>query len=318
MYHPPGQQEQPRLPQIQSQQQLPGQHNYPALNSPLRFTIPAQPNYLYLPQQLQQLQHVPSAQLQQVQPSAQFQQVPPSSQLQQAPPSAQSYIQGPVQLPIGLQLPSVPSLSSISPQGSGDTQSQNVTSGITSPAPSPHTQCNPSSFGTFGQSPHLLSTAQPNPTQASPSSTTDNITPTKPSEPEMVQASPSDENVYLLQLSAKDFHSREVQKLLKLRDSPAPAMGDGQSKTEQTEGGEVPLGSVEETVKTKITKSRKQLKMPEDEPFVPKDIKKEPDNADDDLVCLDGEEEPVKQQEFLQPPPRMTPEEANGERLTDG
>ena len=78
MYHPPGQQEQPRLPQIQSQQQLPGQHNYPALNSPLRFTIPAQPNYLYLPQHLQQLQHVPLAQLQQVQPSAQFQPVPPS------------------------------------------------------------------------------------------------------------------------------------------------------------------------------------------------------------------------------------------------
>ena len=137
----------------------------------------------------------------------------------------------------------------------------------------------------------------------------------------MVQASPSDENVYLLQLSAKDFHSREVQKLLKLRDSPAPAMGDSQSKTEPTEGGEVPLGSVEETVKTKNTKSRKQLKMSQDEPFVPKDpkdIKKKSDDGDDDLVCLDAEEDPVKHQQFLQPPPRMTPEQANGQRLTDG
>ena len=92
---------------------------------------------------------------------------------------------------------------------------QNVTMGITSAPPaSPHTPCHPSALGTYGQSSHLLSTAQSVPTQASPSSTTDLFTPTKSSASETVQASPG-EDYFVLTLSSKDFYSPQVQDFLK-------------------------------------------------------------------------------------------------------
>ena len=188
--------------QITSQQITPQQlttqhHSYAALNPPLRYSIPAQqqaPNFVYLPQHQPQLQQLPSAQS--------FVQGTLSGQLP-----------GQVQLPIGVQVPG-----------------QNVTMGITSapPASSPHTPCHPSALGTYGQSSHLLSTAQSIPTQASPSSMTDLVTLTKSGASENVQASPG-EDYYILTLSAKDFYSSQVQDLLKssqAAESPSPIKGE--------------------------------------------------------------------------------------------
>ena len=187
------------MPQQLTPQQITTQHHsYAGLTPPLRYSIPAQqqqvPNFVYLPQHQQHLL-----------------------------PSAQSFVQGTlpgqlpaqVQLPIGVQVPG-----------------QNVTMGITSapPASSPHTPCHPSALGAYGQSPHLLGTAQSVPTQASPSSTTDLVTPTKSGVSENVQASPG-EDYFVLTLTSKDFYSPQVQDFLKSSlavESPSPKKGENQ------------------------------------------------------------------------------------------
>ena len=256
----------------------------------MRYSIPAQqqaPNFVYLPQHQPQLQQLPSAQS--------FVQGTLSGQLP-----------GQVQLPIGVQVPG-----------------QNVTTGITSAPPaSPHTPCHPSALGTYGQSSHLLSTAQSVPTQASPSSTTDPVTPTKSGASENVQMSPG-KDYFVLTLSSKDFYSPQVQDFLKSSrpvESPSPIKGEIQQVQQDKTNAPVPVESTEITVKSKGTKTRKQLQMSPNELFIPKpvkDIKKEPeDMEDDDVVFVDQGDAPPRIPS--QPPPKMTAEEANGKRLTDG
>ena len=277
--------------QITPQQLTTQHHSYVALNPPLRYSIPAQqqaPNFVYLPQHQPQLQQLPSAQS--------FVQGTLSGQLP-----------GQVQLPIRVQVPG-----------------QNVTTGITSAPPaSPHTPLHPSALGTYGQSLHLLSTAQSIPTQASPSSMTDLVTPTKSSASENVQTSPG-EDYFVLTLSSKDFYSPQVQDFLKSSrpaESPSPIKGEIQQVQQDKTNAPVPVESTEITVKSKGTKTRKQLQMSPNEPFIPKlvkDIKKEPEDIEDDDVVFVDQEGDAPPGIPSQPPPKMTAEEANGKRLTDG
>ena len=278
------------MPQQVTPQQITTQH-YAGLTPPLRYSIPAQqqqaPNFVYLPQHQQHL--LPSAQ-------SFVQGTLPGQLPGQLPPQ--------VQLPIGVQVPG-----------------QNVTTGITSAplASSPHTPRHPSALGAYGQSSHLLGTAQSVPTQASPSSTMDLVTPTKSGASETVQASPG-EDYFVLTLSSKDFYSPQVQDFLKSSravESPSPKKGENQVEPDKP----VPVESAEITVKSKGTKTRKQLQMSPNEPFIPKpvkDIKKEPEDVEEEDVVFVDQEGDASPAIPSQPPPKMTEEEANGKRLTDG
>ena len=61
--------------------------------------------------------------------------------------------------------------------------------------------------------------------------------------------------------------------------------------------------------------------MSPNEPFIPKqvkDIKKEPEDVEEDDVVFVDQEGDVSPAVPSKPPPKMTPEEAHGKRLTDG
>ena len=137
---------------------------------------------------------------------------------------------------------------------------------------------------------------------------------------ENIQASPG-EDYYVLILSAKDFYSSQVQDLLKSSqavESPSPIKGEMQ---QDKADAPVPVESTDITVKSKATKTRKQLQISPNEPFIPKqvkDIKKEPEDVEEDDVVFVDQEGDVFPAIPSKPLLKMTPEEANGKRLTDG
>ena len=102
-------------------------------------------------------------------------------------------------------------------------------------------------------------------------------------------------------------------------ESPSPKKGENQ--VEPDKPVPVPVESAEITVKSKETKTRKQLQMSPNEPFIPKpvkDIKKEPEDVEEEDVMFVDQEGDASPAIPSQPPLKMTEEEANGKRLTDG
>ena len=128
---------------------------------------------------------------------------------------------------------------------------------------------------------------------------------------------------YQIQLSEKDFYSPTIQQFLKNSDKsvsplPSPSLSEKTEHSDQYTPATpatpiTPVGTSEVTV-GKIPKSRKQLEM---EPFIPpSSVKKEivSDESDDDDVRI-LESAATDQQAK---PRKLTPEEANGQTLTDG
>ena len=126
-------------------------------------------------------------------------------------------------------------------------------------------------------------------------------------------------------MSEKDFYSPVTQQFLKNPDKsvsplPSPSLSDKTEHSEQHTPATLatpvtPVGTSEVTI-DKIPKSRKQLEM---KPFIPpSSVKKEiisEESDGDDLRILDSTQTAGEQQTK---PRKLTPEEANGQMLTDG
>ena len=130
---------------------------------------------------------------------------------------------------------------------------------------------------------------------------------------------------YQIQLSEKEFYSAAIQQFLKTPDKsasplPSPLLSEKPEHSDQHTPATpatptTPVGTSEVTV-GKIPKSRKQLEM---EPFIPpSSVKKEivsDESNDDDVRILESTLTAGDQQTK---PCKLTPEEANGQTLTDG
>ena len=175
---------------------------------------------------------------------------------------------------------------------------------------------NPGGHSGFGQSQTMFGSPSPNTPEAVTSLSRDSVTSTKNQEQEMTQGDAL--CFYQIQLSEKDFYSQAIQQFLKNPDKSVSL-----SLSEKTEHSDqhtpatpaTPVTSSEVTV-GKIPKSRKQLEM---EPFIPpSSVKKEviSDESDnDDVSVLETAPTACDQQTK---PHKFTPEEANGQTLTDG
>ena len=155
----------------------------------------------------------------------------------------------------------------------------------------------------------------------------DSLTSTKNQEQEMTQGDAL--CFYQIQLSEKEFYSPAIQQFLKNLDksvSPLPSLSlsekaehsDQRRSTPATPATPAtpvtPVGTSEVTA-GKIPKSRKQLEM---EPSIPpSSVKKEiiSDESDDDIRILESAATAGDQQTK---PRKLTPEEANGQMLTNG
>ena len=169
----------------------------------------------------------------------------------------------------------------------------------------------------------MFGSPSPNTPEVGTSLPRDSVTSTKNQEQEMTQGDAP--CFYQIQLSEKEFYSPAIQQFLKNLDKsvsplPSPSLSE---KTEHSDQHTlatpatpvIPFGTSEVTV-GKIPKSRKQLEM---EPFIPpSSVKKEiisDESDDDDIRILESALTAGDQQTK---PRKLTPEETNGQTLTDG
>ena len=242
---------------------------------------------------------------------------------------AQTFLQGSVQGTVQNPVPSELALhhyniqtpvSPVSPLHVNPNGSQGQTVSSTSAMAS--FLVNPGGHSGFGQSQTMFGSASPNTPEAVTSLPWDSVTSTKNPEQEMTQGDAP--CFYQIQLSEKDFYSPTIQQFLKNLDKsvsllPSPSLSEktehSDQRTPATPATTVtPVGTSEVTV-GKIPKSRKQLQM---EPFIPpSSVKKEivSDESNNDDVRILKSAATTDQQTK---PRKLTPEEANGQTLTDG
>ena len=169
----------------------------------------------------------------------------------------------------------------------------------------------------------MFGSPSPNTPEAVTSLSQDTVTSTKNQEQEMTQGDAP--CFYQIQLTEKDFFSPAIQQFLKNPDKSVSLL-TSPSLSEKTEHSDqhtpatpatpaIPVTPSEVTV-SKIPKSRKKLEM---EPFVPpSSVKKKvisDESDDDDIRVLETALTACDQQTK---PHKLTPEEANGQTLTDG
>ena len=182
---------------------------------------------------------------------------------------------------------------------------------------------NPGGHSGFGQSQTVFGSPSPNSPKTVTSLSWDSVTSTKNQEQETTQGDAL--CFYQIQLSEKEFYSTAIQQFLKNPDKsalplPSPLLSEKPEHSDQhtpaTPATPVtPVGTSKVTV-GKIPKSRKQLEM---EPFIPpSSVKKEivsDESNDDDVRIFESTPTAGDQQTK---PRKLTPEEANGQMLTDG
>ena len=181
---------------------------------------------------------------------------------------------------------------------------------------------NPGGHSGFGLSQTMFGSSSPNTPEVVTSLSRDSVTSTKNQEQEMTQGDVP--YFYQIQLSEKDFYSPAIQQFLKNPDkSVSPSLSE---KTEHSDQHTPATSATPATPATpvtpskvtvgKILKSRKQLEM---EPFIPpSSLKKEvisDESNDDDISVIETALTAGDQQTK---PCKLTPEEANGQTLTDG
>ena len=175
---------------------------------------------------------------------------------------------------------------------------------------------NPGGHSGFGLSQTMFGSSSPNTPEVVTSLSRDSVTSTKNQEQETTQGDAP--CFYQVQLSEKDFYSPAIQQFLKNPDkSVSPSLSEKTEHSDQCTPATpaTPVTPSEVTV-GKIPKSRKQLEM---EPFVPPSLLKKEvisDESDDDDICI-LETAPTACDQQTKPC-KLTPEEANGQTLTDG
>ena len=175
---------------------------------------------------------------------------------------------------------------------------------------------NPGGHSGFGQSQTVFGPPSPNTPEVVTSLSRDSVTSTKNQEQEMTQGDAL--CFYQIQLSEKEFYSAAIQQFLKNLDKSAlPLPSPLLSEKPEYSGQHTPATpATPATPVGKIPKSRKQLEM---EPFIPpSSVKKEIilDKSDDDDVRI--LESTLTAGDQQTKPGKLTPEEANGQTLTDG
>ena len=250
----------------------------------------------------------------------------PAQQGQQPPRLAHAALPVPAQYPGYQPQPQLQPQQSLLPVYHHGSIQTTAAGGVAAPtavpaAPSPSASAlghGPNIFGT--PSGHSMPTA---PNQESPSYV--KAAQTSPEEKNSGASTPGcgtpsgdDSTAFVLQLSSRDFYSPMIQQFLGKRtvqidDAPqqsAPATpATPVSPPTVSVKSEPDITPQEVTVKQPSSKRALHL----DEPFVPRDIKKEV-NSDDDLIIVDHDDVPQP----ITPPPKMTAAQAGGKRLTDG
>ena len=284
---------------------------------------------MYRPSLHQQHQEPPKQQFQLALRYSQPSLAPPN--LPPPPPGfvympAQQYLQSSVQGTVQNQLPSELALhryniqtpvSPVSPLHVNPNGSQGQTVSSTSAMTS--SLVNPGGHSGLGQSQTMFGSSSPNTPEVVTSLSRDSVTSTKNQEQGMTQGDAP--CFYQIQLSEKDFYSPAIQQFLKNPDkSVSPSLSEKTEHLDQHTPATpatpaTPVTPSEVTV-GKIPKSRKQLEM---EPFVPPSLLKKEvisDESDDDDICI-LETAPTACDQQTKPC-KLTPEEANGQTLTDG